>query len=81
MASGGILEELNDITEVQGNRGFHVEDAMQVVGHELQGYHGYLRMVVVDGVPLATHRFSQGGKKPTTTYISSFYPFWIIFFG
>lgn len=58
MAGGGILEELDDIPEVEGNWGFHKEDAMEVVWHELQGYHGYLRMVVVDGVPLAAHRFS-----------------------
>ena len=59
VAGGGVLEELDDLAQVEGDGGFHEEDAMQVVGHDLQGDDGDLRVVVVDGVPLPAHGVTE----------------------
>ena len=53
------LKAVDNLPQVHGQGGGDKEDAVQVVGHHLEGRHLYLRVMTVNGPPLAFHRHAQ----------------------
>ena len=52
---GAGLEAADDVAKVPLHLLFHKEDAMQMVGHELEGDGGDLGVMGRDGKPLVLH--------------------------